>query len=42
MPKFLERLSERGIPYRLREQHTDADARVRRWVANPGRTPGSG
>jgi hypothetical protein len=41
MPKFLERLSERGIPYRLREQHTDADAHVRRWVANPGPTAAS-
>ena len=24
MPNFLERLDERGIPYRLREQHTGA------------------
>ena len=35
MPRFLKRLDERGILYRLREQHTDADAHVRRWVANP-------
>jgi hypothetical protein len=34
MPKFLKCLDERGIPYRLREQHTGADAHVRRWAAN--------
>jgi hypothetical protein len=39
MPSFLKRLDERGIPYRLREQHTDADAHVRRWAPNPGPTP---
>ena len=42
MPRFLKRLDERGIPYRLREQHTDAEAHVRRWVANPGSTPAAG
>jgi hypothetical protein len=42
MPRFLKRLDERGIPYRLREQHTDGDARVRRWAANPGRTAATG
>src|SRR5512145_2977120 len=41
MPRFLKRLDERGIPYRLREQHTDADAHVRRWVANAGPTAAS-
>ena len=41
MPRFLKRLDERGMPYRLREQHTDAEARVRRWVANPGTTAAS-
>jgi hypothetical protein len=34
MPRFLKRLDERGIPYRLREQHTGAEAHVRRWAAN--------
>jgi hypothetical protein len=34
MPRFLKRLDERGIPYRLREQHTGAEAHVRRWPAN--------
>ena len=34
MPRFLKRLNECGIPYRLREQHTGADAHVRRWAAN--------
>jgi hypothetical protein len=42
MPRFLQRLDERGIPYRLREQHTGGDAHVRRWAANPGRTAGPG
>jgi hypothetical protein len=42
MPRFLKRLDERGIPYRLREQHTDADAHVRRWAANSGPTAGPG
>ena len=42
MPRLLKRLDERGIPYRLREQHTNAEAHVRRWVANPGPTAGSG
>ena len=35
MPSFLKRLGERGISYRLREQHTGAEAHVRRWAANP-------
>jgi hypothetical protein len=39
MPRFLKRLDERGIPYRLREHHTGADAHVRRWASNPGPTP---
>jgi hypothetical protein len=34
MPRFLKRLDERGVPYRLREQHTGAEAHVRRWAAN--------
>jgi hypothetical protein len=34
MPRFLKRLDERGIPYRLREQRTGAEAHVRRWAAN--------
>jgi hypothetical protein len=42
MPCFLKRLDERGIAYRLREQHTGADAHVRRWAANPGSTPAAG
>ncbi len=42
MPRFLKRLDEQGIPYRLREQHTDTEAHVRRWVANPGSTPAAG
>jgi hypothetical protein len=36
MPRFLKRIDERGIPYRLREQHTKGDAYVRRWASNPG------
>jgi hypothetical protein len=42
MPRFLKRLDERGIPYRLREQHTGAEAHVRRWGSNPGPTPAGG
>jgi hypothetical protein len=42
MPKFLKRIDERGILYRLREQHTDTEARVRRWASNPGPTAGPG
>ena len=38
----IQRLEELGIPYRLREQHTDADAHVRRWASNPGPTAASG
>jgi hypothetical protein len=39
MPKFLKRLDERGIPYRLREQHTNGDAYVRHWASNLGPAP---
>jgi hypothetical protein len=35
MPRFLKCLDERGIPYRLREQHTKGDAYVRNWASNP-------
>jgi hypothetical protein len=42
MPRFLKRLDEQGIPYRLREQHTKTQAHVRRWAANPGPTAQSG
>ncbi len=42
MPKLLKRLDERGIPYRLREQHSNGDAHVRRWASNPGSTPAAG
>jgi hypothetical protein len=41
MPRLLKRLDERGIPYRLREQHTKTQAHVRRWAANPGPTAAS-
>jgi hypothetical protein len=34
MPRFLQRLDERGIPYRLREQHTNGDAYIRHWASN--------
>ena len=34
MPRFLKRLDERSIPYRLREQHTNRDADVRHWACN--------
>jgi hypothetical protein len=36
MPRFLKRLDERGTPYRLREEHTNGDAHVHRWVSNSG------
>jgi hypothetical protein len=36
MPRFLKRLDERHIPYQLREHHTNGDAHVRHWAANPG------
>jgi hypothetical protein len=36
MPRFLKRLDERGIPHRLREQHTNGDAYVRHWASNLG------
>jgi hypothetical protein len=42
MPRFLKLLDELGIPYRLREQHTNGDAHVRRWASNPGPTAASG
>ena len=42
LPSFLKRLDERGIPYRLREQHTKTQAHVRRWAANPGPTAAPG
>jgi hypothetical protein len=42
MPSFLERLDERGIAYRLHEQHTSGDAHVRRWASNPGPAPAGG
>ena len=38
MPSFLKRLDERGIPYRLGEQHTKTEADVRRWASNPEST----
>ena len=42
MPRFLKRLEERGIPYRLREQHTDTEAHVSHWTSNPGPTTAAG
>jgi len=36
MPRFLQRLDERGIAYRLREQHTNGNAYVRHWASNLG------
>lgn len=36
MPKFLKRLDERGIPYRLHDRRTQGDAHVRHWVCNAG------
>ena len=42
MPSFLKRLDERGIPYRLREQHTKTHACVRHWASNPGPTAAAG
>ena len=36
MPRFLKRLDERCVPYRLREQHTNRDACVRHWGCNTG------
>ena len=38
MPRFLKRLEERGIAYRLREQHTNRDACVHHWACNAGPT----
>jgi hypothetical protein len=34
MPLFLKRLGDRGIAWRLREHHANADARVRCWASN--------
>jgi hypothetical protein len=34
MPRFLKRLDELGIPYRLCEQHTNTEGHVRRWASN--------
>jgi hypothetical protein len=34
MARFLNRLDERGIAYRLRQQHTNGDAHVRNWASN--------
>jgi hypothetical protein len=42
MPRFLKRLDEQGIPYRLREQHTNGDAYVRHWASNSRPTAASG
>jgi hypothetical protein len=42
MRRFLKGLDERGIAYRLREQHTDAEAHVHRWASNPGPTAPTG
>jgi ParB/RepB/Spo0J family partition protein len=39
MAKFLKRLDERGIDYRLREQHTNGDAHVRNWASNRSAAP---
>jgi hypothetical protein len=40
MPKFLERLDERGIPYRLHDRRTKGDAHVRLyWARNTGPEP---
>jgi hypothetical protein len=40
MPKFLERLDERGIPYRLHNRRTKGDAHVRLyWARNTGPEP---
>jgi hypothetical protein len=36
MPKFLKRLDQRGIPYRLHDRRTEGDAHVRHWVRNAG------
>jgi hypothetical protein len=34
MPRFLKQLDERGMPYRLREQHFKGDAYFRYWARN--------
>jgi hypothetical protein len=34
MPKFLKRLGERGIPYRLHDRRAEGDAPVRHWLCN--------
>jgi hypothetical protein len=33
-PRFLKHLDERSIPYRIQEQHTNADGYVRCWACN--------
>jgi hypothetical protein len=42
MARFLKRLDERGITYRLRDQHTNGDAYVRNWASNRSAVPSSG
>jgi hypothetical protein len=39
MPRFLKRLDERGIAYRLCEQNTNGDAYVRNWASNRSAAP---
>jgi hypothetical protein len=39
MARFLKRLDERGIAYRLREQHINNDAYVRNWSSNGRAAP---
>ena len=39
MPKFLKRLGERGIPYRLHDRRTEGDAHVRHWSTTTGLCP---
>ena len=36
MQRFLKRLDEQGVPYRLREQHTNRDTHVRHWACYTG------
>jgi hypothetical protein len=39
MPRFLKRLDERGIAYKLREQHTNSNAHVRNWASSRSAAP---
>jgi hypothetical protein len=40
MPKFLKRLDERGVPYRLHDRRTKGDAHVRQyWLRNARPAP---